>query len=56
MALILFYCGTISQNKNKVFKNYDDRGRFYRKIRYLTREFHVKLHAKTDIALNRIIE
>ena len=23
---------------------------FYRKIHYLTREFHVKLHAKTDIA------
>ena len=22
---------------------------FYRKIHYLTREFHVKLHAKTDI-------
>ena len=24
--------------------------RYYRKIHYLTREFHVKLHAKTDIA------
>ena len=24
---------------------------FYRKIHYLTREFHVKLHLKTDIAL-----
>ena len=24
--------------------------RFYRKIHYLTREFRVKLHAKTDIA------
>ena len=24
--------------------------RFYRKIHYLTREFHVKLYAKTDIA------
>ena len=24
--------------------------KFYRKIHYLTREFHVKLHAKTDIA------
>ena len=23
---------------------------YYRKIHYLTREFHVKLHAKTDIA------
>ena len=23
--------------------------KFYRKIHYLTREFHVKLHAKTDI-------
>ena len=23
---------------------------FYRKIHYLTREFRVKLHAKTDIA------
>ena len=22
---------------------------FYRKIHYLTRKFHVKLHAKTDI-------
>ena len=29
MALILSKCGTILQNKNKkVFKNYDDRGRF----------------------------
>ena len=26
---------------------------FYRKIHYLTREFRVKLHAKTDIARNR---
>ena len=25
-------------------------GVYYRKIHYLTREFHVKLHAKTDIA------
>ena len=25
-------------------------GVFYRKIHYLTREFRVKLHAKTDIA------
>ena len=25
-------------------------GSFYRKIHYLTREFRVKLHAKTDIA------
>ena len=24
--------------------------RFYRKIHYLTREFHLKLYAKTDIA------
>ena len=24
--------------------------KYYRKIHYLTREFHVKLHAKTDIA------
>ena len=27
---------------------------FYRKIHYLTREFHVKLHAKTDIAIRAI--
>ena len=25
-------------------------GRYYRKIHYLTREFRVKLHVKTDIA------
>ena len=28
---------------------------FIRKIHYLTREFHVKLHAKTDIATRRAI-
>ena len=28
----------------------DSPRKFYRKIHYLTREFRVKLHAKTDIA------
>ena len=28
--------------------------RYYRKIHYLTREFRVKLHAKTDIAMSAI--
>ena len=36
--------------KNSIKQNYPKNDEFYRKIHYLTREFRVKLHAKTDIA------
>ena len=37
-------------SKVLVVYNANYKSLFYRKIHYLTREFHVKLHAKTDIA------
>ena len=40
-------CTALSQSDSRNFSTYIIK--FYRKIHYLTREFHVKLHTKTDI-------
>ena len=46
MGAIVFIILQIIYATNAVLKI----GEYYRKIHYLTREFRVKLHAKTDIA------
>ena len=40
-------CTALSQSDSRNFSMYIIK--FYRKIHYLTREFNVKLHTKTDI-------